>query len=247
MKVSLIVGYMFVFALSVLAGFWLGHQPIPQLNQVVQTEVVLPLPYTTDTGQISLILVNVKQLTTKRPELQVIWMVAFNSDTPIKLIPIYPSYNQDPTNDIELSQTFGLLKTRKGYELDKTTIRKLEARGFVWDGSVVLDNRALAYFIDAFGFIKVGEDTLDRDQLASFNFPLSQTNQLSLTFNTLLWREVCWNILHSPEDINNLNSNFKKHASINFSEPISGLDWITLLSNVKIPSCEFPMYFQNNP
>jgi len=247
MRASLAAGYAFVFTLSALVGYWLGQKTTPQLSSINQADAVFPLPSIPNAGQINLLLVNVKQLDNLRPNLQVIWLVAFNPDTPIKLIPVFPSYTQDPVKDTELLKIFGLKKNGAHFDLNASTVQILEDRGLEWDGSIVLDNRALANFIDAFGSIKLGEDTLDRDQLASYKFPMFKTSQLSLTFHTLLWREVCWNILHSPGNISNLSSEFKKHASVAFSEEVAGQDWITLLTNVKIPSCEFPMFFQANP
>lgn len=244
MRTFLVAGYALIFALSAWVGYGLGKQTISPIPPVTQTDSEFPLPEPSETRQMQLLLVNVKQLNHSQSVLQAIWMVAFNPDTPIKLIPIYPSYSEDSANDEELSKIFGLNKEGKHFDLDQATTLKLQERGLEWDGSIVLDNRALAYFIDAFGSIKVGEETLDRDELASYKFPTFETKQMSLTYNTLLWREICWNILHSPEDILNLNSQFYKHIGVNFIEEVSGQDWVALLSNVKVPSCEFPMYFQ---
>jgi len=244
MRNFLVAGYVLIFALSAWVGYGLGQQSISQIPRVTPTDLEFPLPDTSETRQMNLLLVNVKQLKHSQPVLQAIWMVAFNPDTPIKLIPIYPSYPEDSTNDAELSKIFDLIKAGGLFGLDQATTLKLQERGLEWDGSIILDNRALAYFIDAFGPIKVGGETLDRDELASYKFPAFETRQLSMTYNTLLWREICWNILHSPEDILNLNSQFNKHIGVNFIEEVTGQDWVALLSNVKVPSCEFPMYFQ---
>ena len=246
MKISLVVGYIFAFALSALAGYWLGLQIAPQIF-VSEAITGLPLPDAAQAGQFNLLLTQVKQLDNKQPDLQVIWLVAIKSDAPIQLIPIFPSSAQSPAKDAELSQIFGLNKHGARFELSAETIKYLQGRGLFWEGSIVLDSQALADFIDAFGKINLKEETLDADQLAGYQFPLFDNTQQSLTFQTLLWREICWNILHSPANIPELSRDFRKHASWVFSKEITNQDWVALLSAVEVPSCEFPMFRQVSP
>jgi hypothetical protein len=247
MRITIIVAYVFVFSLSILTGYWLSQQPLPNLFPSSKADEIYPLSGSTNTEQINLLVVFVKKIDDASTELQTVWMVAFNPDTPIKLIPVYPSSTQDSTKDSELSSNLILRRYEKRFILDQEIIQILHARELEWDGIIILDNRALAYLIDTFGSIRVNGENLDRDQLAAYKFPKIETKQSNLTFQTLLWREICWNILHSPEDISKLNADFKKHSSVSLSEEISNQDWVALLANVKIPSCEFPMYFQNNP
>ena len=245
MRTALAVGYVLIFSLSLLAGYRVSQYIIsPSLNQ---SDTPFSPPNLERTRQLNLLVVNVDQLEEKRPGLQVIWMVAFNPTTSIKMIPVYPSYIQDPSSDLSLSKTFGLKKNGTHFELNANTGQVLQKRGLEWDGIVILDNRALAYFIDAFGSIRVGEDLLDRDVLAAFKLPYPKNEQARLDFHTLLWREICWNILHSPENISALNNDFSKHASVLISKKVSEQAWVELLSSVRVPSCEFPMYFRANP
>jgi len=247
MRATIVVAYVFVFSLSILAGYWLSQQPLPNLIPSSQPDDNDPLPGNTNTDQINLLVVFVNKIDDTSPELQMVWMVAFNPDTPIKLIPVYPSSTQDSTNDSELSTKLILQRYEKRFKLDQDIIQILHARDLEWDGVIILDNRALAYIIDTFGSIRINGGSLDKDQLAAYKFPKIEAKQSNLTYQTLLWREICWNILHSPEDISKLNTDFQKHSSVSLSEEISNQDWVALLANVKIPSCEFPMYFQNNP
>ena len=247
MRTTIVVAYVFVFSLSILTGYWLSQQPLLNLYPVSQTDGAYPIPGSTNKEQINLLVAFVNKIDDAPTELKMVWMVAFNPDTPIKLIPVYPSSTQDSTKDSELSSDFILKRHEKQFILDKNFTQILHERELEWDGIIILDNRALAYLIDTFGTISVNGENLDRDQLAAYKFPEIETKQSNLTYQTLLWREICWNILHSPEDIWSLNKDFKKHASISLSEEITNLDWVTLLATVKIPSCEFPMYFQNNP
>jgi hypothetical protein len=247
MRTILAVGYVFFFVISALAGYGLSQQTLSPISPATQSDTDFPLPNTFESKQINLLLVNVRQLDDKRPGLQVIWLVALNPNTSIKLIPIYPTDSQDQRSNLSLSKIFGLKKTGAHFTLNKTSLDFLQKLGLEWDGTIILDNRALAYFIDTFGAIRVGENTVDRDTLASFKFPIFEDSQLSLTYHTLFWREICWNILHSPENIVELNSDFRKHISATFTEKYSEQDWVELLSKVRIPSCEFPMYFKTKP
>jgi hypothetical protein len=247
MRTAIVVAYVFVFSLSIVTGYWLSQQAFPNLYPASQDDDTYPMPGSTNTEQTNLLVVFVNKIDDAPTELQMVWMVAFNPDTPIKLIPVYPSSTEGSVKDSELSSNFILRRHEKQFLIDQDITQILHKRELEWDGIIILDNRALAYIIDTFGSIRVNGDNLDRDQLAAYKFPEIETKQSNLTYQTLLWREICWNILHSPEDISNLNKDFKKHSSISLSEEISSQDWVTLLANVKIPSCEFPMYFQNNP
>ena len=247
MRTTIVVAYVFVFSLSILTGYWLSQKLLPNLYPASQTDGIYPIPGSTNTEQINLLVAFVNKIDDAPTELKMVWMVAFNPDTPIKLIPVYPSSTIDSTKDYELSSNFILRRHEKQFILDQDLTQILHERDLDWDGIIILDNRALAYIIDTFGSIRVNGDNLDRDQLAAYKFPEIEAKQSNLTYQTLLWREICWNILHSPEDISSLNKDFKKHSSISLSEKISNQDWVTLLASVKIPSCEFPMYFQNNP
>jgi hypothetical protein len=247
MRAAIVVAYVFVFSLSIVTGYWLSQQSLPNLYPASQDVDNYPVPGSTNTEQVNLLVVFVNKIDDAPSELQMVWMVAFNPDTPIKLIPVYPSSTEDLEKDSELSSNFILRRHEKQFILDQNLTQILRERELEWDGIIILDNRALAYIIDTFGSIRVNGENLDRDQLADFKFPEIETKQSNLTYQTLLWREICWNILHSPENIPNLKNDFKKHSSITLSEEISNQDWVTLLANVKIPSCEFPMYFQNNP
>lgn len=246
MKHFLVAGYALIFAVSIWVGFSVSQQTIPLIPRETQAEPSFPVPGTIESSSMKLIVVSVKQLKYSHPDLQIIWMVAFNPETPIKLIPIYPTYDE-PALDDELLDSFGLERDGRSFTLNEATSLILHERGLDWDGAIALDNRALAYLIDAFGPIKIEGKKLDRDELADYKFPDFSNKQLGLTFNTLMWREICWNILHSPENISSLNPQFEKHMRANFSDEVAGQDWITLLSSVIVPSCEFPMYFRTNP
>jgi hypothetical protein len=246
MKATLAFGYIFAFVITVVAGYWLGGHYAPEIS-AAQARTGSPQSETVLIGQFNLLLTQVQHLETRRPGLQVIWLVAIKPETPIQFIPIFPSAPQNPTRDSELSQIFGLRKHGFGFELDGNLIKYLQERGLVWDGSIIVDSRALADFIATFGQIKVDGESLDSHQLAENKFPVFDTAQQSLTFQTLLWREVCWNVLHSPANIPDLSLDFKKHASWIFSNEINHQDWMALLSSVEVPSCEFPMFQQVNP
>lgn len=247
MRTAIVVAYVFVFSLSIVTGYWLSQQPLPNLYPASQDDATYPIPGSKNTEQTNLLVVFVNKIDDAPTELQMVWMVAFNPDTPIKLIPVYPSSTEGSVKDSELSSNIILRRHEKQFILDQDITQILHERELEWDGIIILDNRALAYIIDTFGSVSVNGENFDRDQLAAYKYPESETKQSNLTYQTLLWREICWNILHSPEEISNLNKDFKKHSSISLSEEISSQDWVTLLANVKIPSCEFPMYFQNNP
>jgi hypothetical protein len=247
MRATIVVAYVFVFSLSILTGYWLSLRLLPDLYPVPQADTAYPVPGGTNTEQINLLVFFVNKIDETPTELQMVWMVAFNPGTPIKFIPVYPSSTQDSAKDSELTSNPIIKRHDNRFILDQVITQILRERGLEWDGIIILDNRALAYIIDTFGSIRVSGENLDREQLAAYKFPEIETKQSNLTYQTLLWREICWNILHSPEDIPNLNKDFNKHSSISLSEEISNQDWVTLLANVKIPSCEFPMYFQNNP
>ena len=248
MKTMIAFAYAFIFSLSIVTGYRLGQKstpaPIPPSVQATET---FPLPGQEITEQINLLVVFVNRIEAASTELQMMWMVAFNPDAPISLLPVYPSVTQDYVKDSELASKFILQKQGKQFSLDQSFTQMLQAQGLEWDGVVILDNRALAYMIDTFGTIRVNNEILDRDQLAAYKFPGDDAKQSNLTYQTLLWREICWNILHSPEEIPKLNKDFTNHASVTLLETISKQDWVALLSSVKIPSCEFPMYFQNTP
>lgn len=246
MKATLVLGYLLAFALTFVAGYWLGEQFAPELP-LVDSGTGSPETVAVPTGQVNLLLTHVQQLETRQPGLQIIWLIAIKPDTSIQLVPIFPSAPQNAGRDSELSQVFNLKKHGSRFELDANTITYLHEKGLVWDGMIVMDSRALADFIDTFGQIEINGETLDRHQLAANKLPAFETSQKDLTFQTLLWREVCWNILHSPANLPDLSRDFKKHASWSFSKEIEQLDWISLLSSVKVPSCEFPMFQQVNP
>jgi len=247
MRTAIVVVYAFVFSLSLVTGYWVSQQPFPNLYPASQDDDNYPIPGSINTEQVNLLVVFLNKIDDAPTELQMVWMVAFNPDTPIKLIPVYPSSTEDLVKDSELSSNFILRRHEKQFILDQGITQILHERELEWDGIIILDYRALAYIIDTFGSIRVNGENLDRDQLVVYKFPEIVTKQSNLTYQTLLWREICWNILHSPENISKLNNDFKKHSSITLSEEISNQDWVTLLAKVKIPSCEFPMYFQNNP
>jgi hypothetical protein len=248
MKKTIVLAYAFIFTLSIVIGYWLGQKfslvPTPPIMQTIDS---FPLPSQETTEQINLLVVFVNRIDIASTKLQMIWMVAFNPDAPIKLLPVYPSATQDYVKDSELASKFNIQKQEKQVILDQEFTQILQTQGLDWDGVIILDNRAMAYIIDNFGTIRVNDETVDRDQLAAYGFPGDDAKQSNLNYQTLLWREICWNILHSPEEIPNLNKDFNKHASVTLLEKISKQDWVALLENVKIPSCEFPMYFQNNP
>jgi hypothetical protein len=248
MKTTIVFAYAFIFTLSIVIGYWLGQKstPVP-LPPIVQNTETFPLPGQEITEQINLLVVFVNRIDAASTGLQMIWMVAFNPDAPIKLLPVYPSATQDYEKDSELKSKFNLQKQEKQFILDQGFIQMLQAQELEWDGVIILDNRAMAYIIDTFGTIRLNDKILDRDQLAAYRFPGDDAKQSNLTYQTLFWREICWNILHSPEDIPKLNKDFNKHASVTFLAKISKQDWVALLASVKIPSCEFPTYFQNNP
>jgi hypothetical protein len=246
MRISQVLGYIFAFVLSVLAGYWLGQQFAPQ-TLVSETNTDFASPGAAEAGQINILLTQVNQLNTKHPGLQVIWLVAIKPNTPIQLIPIFPFATLSPAKDAELAQIFGLKKRGSRFDLTAKTAEYIRGRGLTWEGSIVLESRALADFINTFGKINLKEETLDPDQLAANQFPMFETAQQSLTFHTLLWREICWNILHSPANIPELSRDFRKHASWVFSKEIDQQDWAALLSSVEVPSCEFPMYHQVSP
>jgi hypothetical protein len=247
MRTAIVVAYVFVFSLSIVTGYWLSQQPLPNLSPASIEDNNYPVPGSTNTEQTNLLVIFVNKIDEAPTEVHMVWMVAFNPGSPIKLIPVYPTTTEGSAKDSELFSNFILSRYEKQFILDQDITQILHERDLEWDGIIILDNRALAYLIDTFGSIRINSENLDRDQLAAYKFPEFETKQLNLTYQTLLWREICWNILHSPENISNLNKDFKKHSSISLSEEISSQDWVTLLSNVKIPSCEFPMYFQNNP
>jgi hypothetical protein len=246
MKTYLVVAYGFIFSFMLVVGYWLGQLPVHHLFSTSQGDnPSYPLPGTANVEQINLLLVNVKKIDDTHPELQTIWLVAINPDSPIKLIPIYPSNTQDKADDFTIASDFYLKRHGKNFNLQPSTIQLLLGQELEWDITIILDNRALASFIDTFGSIQVNGENLDRDQLAAFQYPLLEKSQSGAAFHTLMWREICWNILHSPENISKLDKNFLKHASISLSEDITNLDWVSMLKNVKIPSCEFPLYFQS--
>jgi hypothetical protein len=247
MKTTIVAAYVFIFSLAIVTGYWLGQKSSPSLFPTAPVDESYPVPGQTTVEQINLLVVFVNKIDDASPELQMLWMVAFNPGTPIKLIPVYPSSNLDAAEDSELSSKFSLIKHEKQFILNQDIIQTLEARELEWDGIIILDDRSLAHIINTFGSIRVNGDNLDRDQLAAYKFPKFETPQSNLTYQTLLWREICWNILHSPENISKLDKDFNKHTSLTLSDEISNQDWVSMLTRVKIPSCEFPMYFQNNP
>jgi hypothetical protein len=246
MKLIVALGYLFAFTVTAVAGLWLGGQAASQIpaTEVRQSPALSKSP---PAGQFNLLITHVQHLETRQPGLHMIWLVAIQPDTPIQFIPIYPSSPNNPGKDSELSQIFRLKRHGSHFVLDTTLTESLEERGVVWDGTIIMDSRALADFIETFGQIQVNGINLDQRQLAANQFPDFETTQQSLTFQTLLWREICWNILHSPAYIPDLSPKFKKHASWFFSQEIENLDWIALLSSANVPSCEFPLFQRVNP
>lgn len=231
MKLSTFIGYISVFLGAVLIGYWIGFQISRPKQEYLKTDALLT--FNPSEKQVTLLVIHIDRIH-EHPKLRVIWLAAIKPGAGYKLVPIYPITQPLSVNARHILQAFSLEKDHNHWTPAESFFQTLHEKGLVWNGFVVLDDTALASLANITGEIRINGEVLVQDE----RFP-SQMEKEDPSFQLKFWQDLCWNIVNSPQKIDQLKGDFIKHILVGTTSGPS-IDWQTLITNIEVPLCEFP-------
>jgi hypothetical protein len=136
------------------------------------------------------LLVVVDKLPGRSPHLKGVWLVAIPDEQPVwQLAPVYPaSLKGGDEEDAKLARSFKL-----GWHgsLGKEFSHMLRERGIKWDSLVVLDETALAGYIDLMGGVGIGSGRLGGSQAVTHVLDSEISSLKSVLAQAVLIRSLC--------------------------------------------------------
>lgn len=154
-KIRFII-FLGLFIGALYIGYHMGFSsPAPvmpvEAKKPAETSMVSPAPVLAS-GQISLLVVMVDDLTSARPRLESAWMLEFVPPDPrLTLLSVYPSFSSnDSQQDASLVSAFRVETSPDTLQVGQAFLKVLQDRKFFWNGAVLLDKYALAQTLDYF-------------------------------------------------------------------------------------------------
>ena len=238
--------FLFAFAAFLLPGYWIGNQMRFMFLKVRTSDAIVTSCPRTE--QVHFLLLNVDNLDKRSVTLQSAWWIIFAPDSSLQWIPLYPSPTGGEKNDKQLSKAFGLVKDSPQKVLRPGFTKILQERDICWDGFMVSDNTLLAAIVDDLGGIQIRDSYLYGSQVIDKLEKALAKTSTSLSFQSELMEEICWNALHSTLTrlLDKPAPGLEDHILLQFTDRIDPVNWHSWNQVIKVPKCDIQTFSTNS-
>ncbi len=199
-----------------------------------------PIP---STGQQNILVIAIDRVDLYQNEILGIWLVAYiPKQTPIYMIPIYPTFDDQINFESVLANPFDL--TLSG-ELPKNVIDYLRQKNIWWNGSIVIDRQGIAEVINMIGGIEVRGQWVKGEDFISNKQQVGEYSYKSLITQTYIFKGFCLQAnklieLFTSQKISTIN---RDHLKMKLNDEF----WSSLSDLNQNPVCEFPLFEISRP
>ncbi len=246
MKTLRLTVFLFAFAAFLFPGYWIGNQMRSVFTNARASED--PVTSCPQTEQVHFLLLNVDSLEKRSVILQSAWWIIYAPDSSLQWIPLYPSPTGGAKYDRQLAKAFGLEKEGEQKGIRPAFKKVLHDRDICWDGYLVFDNALMAAIVDDLGGIQIRDSILYGNQVIDkLESALSKTTT-SLSFQSELMEEMCWNALHSSLTrlLDHPAYGLENHLILEFTSRIDPVTWHSWNQVIKVPKCDIQTFGTNS-
>ncbi len=238
MKISRLALFLFAFAVFLLPGYWIGKH-LRSLSAITGSSKTIATNCQVN-EQVHILLINTGNLESRSVTMQSVWWIIFAPNSSLQWIPVYPSPTGDVAYETQLENTFGLAKAGGQKELKPSFVRLLRDRDLCWDGYLISDNTMLSAIVDDIGGVTLRSSHLSGSQVIARQEIALVKKSTSLSFQSELMEEICWNVLHSSitRKLDQPAPGLEHHIILNFSSRIDPVNWHSWNQVLKVPKCD---------
>lgn len=208
MKTIRFIIFLGLFIGALYVGYHMGFSsPAPvmpvEAKRPAETSMVSAAPVLAS-GQISLLVVTVDDLTSARPRLESAWMLEFVPPDPrLTLLSVYPSFSSnDSQQDASLVSAFRVEASADTIQVGQAFLKVLQDRKFFWNGAVLIDKYALAQILDYFNRPQPEQSLNQQPSAQPVGYPdgaakvasipsASQNAQMALFAQAAFFQDLC--------------------------------------------------------
>jgi hypothetical protein len=237
--------YAAVSAVFLVLGAWAGASfaKWPSIQTMLTEEEAGQNATLTDTGQRNLLIIGVDSLDREDPRLESLWLLLYlPGRSPVTCMPLYPGVSRAGSlEENPFVQAFGLDRSGKP---EPAFFDRLRHEQVWWSGYVLLDEYALAAFIDHLGGLEMDGRRMDGVQALQGIPQPWQDRAGALGGQVALLRSICRRAgARMPEQVELAGylEQTNRHLLADIDLELEIQEWLGAAGPQPALECEFPL------